>query len=219
MGAETHSVLMHRRQCIRDDVDDASDGTPGLRVNTMNATQSAGRLAAQPAQQPKPPRRSGKKLDKFVVTLIEDVQVPAREPGVLMALDAKEGTAGEARTTCSGRVDDSDAQVRKLIARQRTEECRGDRRPATRIVKAAEATIGVALAEYEGSKKIRGAGGQGGQRIRTAARLQLTHERSVYQAATARVEYAVAQFTREQGRGPVAGGGQRDRAAHHHGTR
>ena len=48
-------------------------------------------MAAQAAQPPKPQDATAEKLDKFVVTLIEDVQVPAREPGVLVALDAKKG--------------------------------------------------------------------------------------------------------------------------------
>jgi multidrug efflux pump subunit AcrA (membrane-fusion protein) len=61
-------------------------------------------------------------------------------------------------------------------------------------VKAADKTIGVAMAEYEGNKKIK-------DRVESAVsefelrRTLLTWERSVYQAETARVEFEMAQHT------------------------
>ena len=93
-----------------------------------------------------------------------------------------------------GHVDDSDAQARKLIADNELNSAQ-ETAASDANLKAAEATIGVALAEYEGSKKIRERADQAVSEFELR-RLQLTHERSVYQAATARVEYAVAQFTR-----------------------
>ncbi len=152
-------------------------------------------VAAQGVDAPVPAGATAVKLGNFVVTLIEDVRVPAREAGVLVSLDAEKGQVVQAGEVL-GRVDDSDAQVRKLIAES---ELKGAQEQAASdaSVKAAEATIGVALAEYEGSRKIK-------QRAEQAVsdfelrRYQLTHERSVYQADAARVEYAVAQFARSK---------------------
>lgn len=135
------------------------------------------------------------KLPNFVVTLIEDVRVPAREAGVLVALDAEKGELVQ-QGEVLGRVDDSDAQVRKLMADSELKSAQ-EQAASDANVKAAEATIGVALAEYEGSRKIK-------QRAEQAVsdfelrRYQLTHERSVYQAEAARVEYAMAQFARSK---------------------
>ncbi|MHB8866083.1 MAG: efflux RND transporter periplasmic adaptor subunit [Pirellulaceae bacterium] len=149
--------------------------------------------ALQDAPPATTPDATAVKLGNFVVTLIEDVRVPAREPGVLVALEAKKGQVVQ-QGDVLGHVDDSDAQARKLIAdnelKSAEEEAASD---AT--LKAAEATIGVALAEYEGSRKIRARAEQAVSEFELR-RLQLTHERSVYQAATAQVEYAVAQLTR-----------------------
>jgi multidrug efflux pump subunit AcrA (membrane-fusion protein) len=64
-------------------------------------------------------------------------------------------------------------------------------------LKAAEATIGVALAEYDGSRRIKERAEQAVSEFELR-RLQLTHERSVYQADNARVEYAVAQHARNK---------------------
>ncbi len=151
-------------------------------------------LAASQATQPAPATDpTAVKLGNFVVTLIEDVKVPAREPGVLMALDAKKGQLVQ-QGDVLGHVDDSDAQARKLIADNELNSAQ-ETAASDANLKAAEATIGVALAEYEGSKKIRERADQAVSEFELR-RLQLTHERSVYQAATARVEYAVAQFTR-----------------------
>ncbi len=55
------------------------------------------------------------KLSNFVVTLIDDVRVPARESGVLVALDAKKGQFVK-KDQVLGRIDDSDALIRKAIA-------------------------------------------------------------------------------------------------------
>ncbi len=151
-------------------------------------------VATQPAQQSPTPAGTGTKLArKFVVALIEDVQVPAREPGVLVVLDAKKGDFVQ-KDAVLGHVDDSDAQVRKLIADAELKSAQAQA-ASDASVKAADATIGVAKAEWEGDRKIK-------DRIENAVseyglrRSELTYERSIYQAETARVEYAVAQHTR-----------------------
>lgn len=152
-------------------------------------------LGPQAAQPPRSQHATEGRLDKFVVTLIEDVQVPAREPGVLVALDARKGQLVR-KDEVLGHVDDSDAQIRKLIA---TSELKAAETQAASDanLKAAEKTVGVALAEYEGNRRIK-------ERSENAVsefelrRTLLTHERSVFQAETARVEYEVAQHTRSK---------------------
>jgi macrolide-specific efflux system membrane fusion protein len=152
-------------------------------------------VAAQGTDAPVPADATAVKLRNFVVTLIEDVRVPAREAGVLVALDAQKGQLVKEGEVL-GRVDDSDAQVRKLIAESELKSAQ-EQAASDANVKAAEATIGVALAEYEGSRKIK-------QRAEQAVsdfelrRYQLTHERSIYQADAARVEFAMAQFARSK---------------------
>jgi multidrug resistance efflux pump len=165
----------------------------------MNATAallaSVMLVAAQPAKQPNAQNVTDKRLDKFVVTLIEDVQVPAREPGVLVALDAKKGQLVN-KDDVLGRIDDSDAQIRKLMADSELKSTQ-EQAASDANLKAAEATIGVALAEYDGSRRIKERAEQAVSEFELR-RLQLTHERSVYQADNARVEYAVAQHARNK---------------------
>jgi multidrug resistance efflux pump len=165
----------------------------------MNATAallaSVILVAAQPAKQPNAQNVTDKRLDKFVVTLIEDVQVPAREPGVLVALDAKKGQLVN-KDDVLGRIDDSDAQIRKLMADSELKSTQ-EQAASDANLKAAEATIGVALAEYDGSRRIKERAEQAVSEFELR-RLQLTHERSVYQADNARVEYAVAQHARNK---------------------
>jgi multidrug resistance efflux pump len=165
----------------------------------MNATAallaSVILVAAQPAKQPNAQNVMDKRLDKFVVTLIEDVQVPAREPGVLVALDAKKGQLVN-KDDVLGRIDDSDAQIRKLMADSELKSTQ-EQAASDANLKAAEATIGVALAEYDGSRRIKERAEQAVSEFELR-RLQLTHERSVYQADNARVEYAVAQHARNK---------------------
>jgi multidrug resistance efflux pump len=165
----------------------------------MNATAallaSVILVAAQPAKHPNAQNVTDKRLDKFVVTLIEDVQVPAREPGVLVALDAKKGQLVN-KDDVLGRIDDSDAQIRKLMADSELKSTQ-EQAASDANLKAAEATIGVALAEYDGSRRIKERAEQAVSEFELR-RLQLTHERSVYQADNARVEYAVAQHARNK---------------------
>lgn len=166
----------------------------------MNATAallaSIFLVAAQPAQPPKSSNGADKKLDKldkFVVALIEDVQVPARQPGVLVALEARYGQPVK-KDDVLGHIDDSDAQIRKLAAESELKSAE-EQATSDANLKAAEATVGVALAEYEGSRKIKECAEQAVSEFELR-RLQLTHDRSVYQAVNARVEYAVAQHAR-----------------------
>ena len=133
------------------------------------------------------------KLSNFVVTLIDDVRVPARESGVLVALDAKKGQFVK-KDQVLGRIDDSDALIRKAIAESELQVAEAQAASNANVL-AAEATIGVAKEEYEGSRDIRSHSDNAVSDFELR-RLKLTHERSRYQADVARVEHEVNQFTR-----------------------
>jgi multidrug resistance efflux pump len=133
-------------------------------------------------------------LRNFVVSPINDVNVSAREAGVLTKLDAEVGYVVKEGDTL-GHIDDSDAQIRKIIAEGELKVAQ-ETAASDASVKAARATIGVALAEFEGSKDMR-------QRLPDVVsdfevrRLKLTHERSVYQRDNAEVEHRVNSLTRD----------------------
>ncbi len=133
------------------------------------------------------------RLSNFVVTLIYDVRVPAREPGVLVKLDAKKGQIVQ-KDEVMGRVDDSDALIRKAIAESELAVA-STQAASNANVLAAEATIGVAKAEYEGTREIK-------MRAPNAIsdfeerRQKLTHEKSEFQRDVAKVEHEVNQLTR-----------------------
>ncbi|MGM0486146.1 MAG: efflux RND transporter periplasmic adaptor subunit [Planctomycetota bacterium] len=133
-----------------------------------------------------------RRLGNFVVAPIHEIQVPAREKGALVELAAERGNVVE-EDQLLGRVDDSDAQIRKRIAENEFKAARTQAQSDAEL-QAALATIGVAKAEYEGSKETR-------ELVKNAVseadlrRKKLTYERSQYQADTARVEYEVGQIT------------------------
>lgn len=132
------------------------------------------------------------RLPGFVVALIDDVNVAARESGVLTAVHVQEGQLVK-KGDVLGQVDDSDAKLRRLIAKSELisaeEQAKSDA-----SLKAAEATVGVARAEYEGTMEIK-------QRSPDAIsdfevrRKRLTHERSVYESINAQLEHKVAELT------------------------
>jgi RND family efflux transporter MFP subunit len=151
-------------------------------------------IAAQQAAPARPGAAAEVVFGDFVVTAIEDVRVPAREAGVLTELTAKKGTEVKLGDPL-GRIDDSDAQARKLIAEN---EYMGAKTEADSDanVKAAEATVGVAWEEYQSSKKIREKEPQAISEFEVRRQL-LTHDKSRYQADMAKVELAIAQLTRD----------------------
>jgi macrolide-specific efflux system membrane fusion protein len=72
-------------------------------------------LSAQPASGPPSDRSNVARLPHCLVSLIDDVDLPAQETGILQSLDVKEGD----RVTEGGvlaKIDDTDALVRKKAA-------------------------------------------------------------------------------------------------------
>ena len=150
-------------------------------------------VTGQAAERPDPSGATAVKLSNFVVTLIYDVRVPAREPGVLIALDAKKGQVVQ-KDEILGRIDDSDAQIRKLIADSELAGATAQADSDANLM-AAEITIGVAGEEYRGTLDIK-------SRVPNAVsdfeerRLKLTFDRAKYQRDVAKVEHEVSQLTR-----------------------
>jgi len=158
-------------------------------MNAMTTLFASLLLVAGPADQGEAPSRLG----NFVISPIYDVRVPAREPGALIALDAEKGDVVE-KGQVLGRVDDSDAQVRKIIAENELKVA--DTQAASDAdLQASLAAIEVAKAEWEGSQKInsRVEGARSDFQIR---RDRFTYERAQFQADSARVEHEVNQITR-----------------------
>jgi multidrug efflux pump subunit AcrA (membrane-fusion protein) len=146
-------------------------------------------LAAGQAEAADQPGRLG----NFVVTPIYDVRVPALEPGALIALDARKGDFVEEGQVL-GRVDDSDALIRKAVAQNELDAAVAQAESDAQLL-AAQATIGVAKAELEGSQRAR-------SRVEDAVseqevrRHELTYKRSQYEAESAAVTHEVNQITR-----------------------
>ena len=140
-----------------------------------------------------PGQQSAVRISNFVVTMIYDVRVPAREAGMLTRLDGEKGQEVKVNDEL-GHIDDSEALIRKLIAENELNAAEAQA-ASDANVRAAEATVDVAQTEYEQSKRIR-------QRVDDAIsefelrRSKLSHERSVHQAANAIVEHEVNQHTR-----------------------
>lgn len=132
------------------------------------------------------------RLGNFVITPIYDVRVPAREPGALIELQARKGQVVE-QGQVLGRVDDSDAQVRKLIAENELNAAK-TQAASEADVKAAEATVHVAEEEYKGSLAIQDIEEDAISEYQVR-RDELTWKRSQFQFEAAQVEYQINQIT------------------------
>ncbi len=118
----------------------------------------------------------------------------ARESGVLVSLDAREGQVVTKNEKLAN-IDDSDAQIRKIIAENELKVAE-EQADSDASVKAADATIGVAKEEYEDSKYMRRRSPNSVSEFEVR-RLDLTHKRSVYQHENAEVEHRVDILTRD----------------------
>jgi multidrug resistance efflux pump len=178
---------------------------PTRRIHLIVLLTIAASVHAALAQQPTPARTeqpSARDADSwsrkivhphFVVSLIDDTNVAAQEEGVLISLDKKEGQLVK-KDDKLAQIDDSDAQIRRIIAENELkiaiEESNSDA-----DLKAAQATVGVAQAEYDGSREIRDRSSDAIS-VFEVRRLKLTQERSEYQAANAEVQFRISQLTK-----------------------
>ncbi len=136
-------------------------------------------------------------MSDFVVSLIYDVNVSAREAGILVKLGAREGQV-VSKDEVLAHVDDSDAQIRKIIAENELKVAE-EQAGSDASVKAAQATIGVAQEEYEDSKYMRRRSPNSVSEFEVR-RLDLTHKRSIYQHENAEVEHRVDILARDMKR-------------------
>jgi len=155
-------------------------------VLVFMALALSGQLRGQPSRATEPT------MEDCLVTLIEDVDVPSQEAGVLVELNAKEGqqvVMGEAL----GRIDDSQARSEMVVAE--FERDAAEAKAKSDIdVRYAKAATKVAEAEYlkalDAVRKVPGS---------IAAvelnRLQLTHRRAELQIEQAQLERVISDLT------------------------
>lgn len=148
--------------------------------------------AAVVLAQPAPGNRTTKQLDGCLVTLIEEVRVPAEEEGRLVALEAREGLYVEAETVL-GLIDDTMAQMQQKVAKAQYDEAQlqADSEIAIEVaIKAAQ----VLQAEYEqaidANRKARGA-----LSLAEVRRRWFAWDRSKSEIDQARMDREVAKLT------------------------
>jgi multidrug efflux pump subunit AcrA (membrane-fusion protein) len=126
------------------------------------------------------------------ITAIRDIEVPARQPGVLEKLVVREGQMVK-KGDVLGAIDDSDAQLR-LEAARREYEAAAEQAKDDVKVQEARATEAVARAEHEDSLQTnkRSPGAVPETQLR---REELTATRAGLQAKVAEMEFAVARIT------------------------
>jgi multidrug efflux pump subunit AcrA (membrane-fusion protein) len=131
-------------------------------------------------------------LDRCLVSLIEEVEVPAREAGVLVALDASEGMHVEAGMRL-GQIADAQAQAQLRV--KQAEYDRAKEQAENDInVRYAQAAAKVAEADYqqavEANQKVPGAVPQADVR-----RLLLNYRKAMLQIEQASFEQSLARLT------------------------
>lgn len=134
------------------------------------------------------------KLPHCIVSLIDHVNLPARQPGVLKELKAKEGMIVNEEDFL-GKVDDQDALLRKKAAEHRLAVAK-EKATNDAELKAAQKIIEVAKAEYEESVAINKR--SPGTIPETQMRRQfLQWERSVLDAVVAEMNIEVAKLEQQ----------------------
>lgn len=134
------------------------------------------------------------RLTHCLVSLIDDVRVPAQEAGVLIALEAREGLDVEAGTLLA-RINDSKAQYQRDIALAQQQMAQEKARNDV-DVRYAEAAAKVAEYEYrvneEANEKVPGA-----RSLTELKRLLLAHHRAVLQIEQSQHMQKLAQMEAE----------------------
>ena len=133
-------------------------------------------------------------IEHCLVSLVDEVQLPAEDQGVLATVDVQEGdrvTKGQV----VARIDDTQAQKQRQAAEIEYREAKSQAENDV-IIRAAIASAGVARAEYDKALEAnrREPGAIPEIEVR---RLHLTHERSVLQIEQAELDFATAGSTAE----------------------
>jgi multidrug resistance efflux pump len=159
-------------------------------------------LAIQPAAETEPVTDGAyATFDRSKVLLIDDVEIPAEQAGVLKALHLENGTRVQegvevAEGELLGRLDDKDALARKRAAGLDEQVAEAEKRKSLVAIKSADATVKVADAEHEESLAVNA-------RIENAIpatqlrRQQLTKERASAELDVAHSDSETAGLTVE----------------------
>jgi multidrug resistance efflux pump len=161
----------------------------------MLALALTGPVSQQPvAQQPDESTAPAVKVSHCVVTLIGEMRVPARTPGVLASLVPHEGEVVRLNDPIAS-IDSRDAEKRMNIAKfeylSAEQQAKNDIR-----VRAAEASEEVALANYQKSQKVV-TNSPGAISDTEISRLRLEHKHADLQIDLAKLEFDVAGSTRD----------------------
>ncbi len=158
-------------------------------------------LAAAPPQGNAPAKENVAHLSQCVVSLIDEVEVPARVAGVLMTLQTEDGAAVReglrvSRRQLLGKLDDADALARQKAAELEHRVAEGEAKKAEAGISAADATVAVAGAEVQESEAINRKA-KGSIPPTQLRRQQLTEQRAKTEADVARREAETASLTVE----------------------
>jgi multidrug resistance efflux pump len=148
--------------------------------------------AAQLARNDNPPSRESTRVAHCLVSLIQDVQVPAQEAGVLTSLTVREGqhvTTDE----LMGQIDDATAQMQRDAA---TIQLRAamERAEDDIEVRFSAAAHDVAEAEFQEKKVVNDKVPNAVSKMELR-RLELTRQRALLQIDKSRMEQRVARMT------------------------
>ena len=158
-------------------------------------------MAGQPANDATPPSSDVAQVAHAVVSLIDTVQVPAQQPGVLRSLELPDGTQIKEGVEVEsgqllGSLDSKDALARQRAAKAEHAVAVGEWEKAKVAIKAADKTVEVAEAEVAESESVnlRAKGTVPDTQVR---RQKLTVERAAAEAMVAHSDVRTAELTIE----------------------
>jgi macrolide-specific efflux system membrane fusion protein len=138
-------------------------------------------------------------VSQCVVSLIDEVEVPARVAGVLMTLQLEDGTEVReglrvTKKQLLGRLDDADALARQKAAGLEHQVSQAEAKKSESSIASADATVAVAGAEVQESEAVnrRAKGAVPPTQLR---RQQLTEQRARMEADVARRDAETATLT------------------------
>jgi multidrug resistance efflux pump len=152
-------------------------------------------VAAMPLAFGQTPAASGKRtveVREALVTMLEDVQVPASELGMLTAIHVKEGQQVDEETLLAD-IDNRESIARQLIAQGELEAAQAQAE-STAEIEVAEKAIDVAKAELESMKEIRDKN-PGAVSLTELRKFQFQLERAQAQLKLAITEQNIARLT------------------------
>jgi multidrug resistance efflux pump len=170
-------------------------------VQVLCSLLAAAVVAAAPPEGNGPPKGNVAHLSQCVVSLIDEVELPARVAGVLMTLQLEDGTKVREGLRVSkkqllGKLDDADALARQKAAELEHRVAEGEAKKAEAGISAADATVSVAGAEVQESEAINRKA-KGSIPPTQLRRQQLTEQRAKTEADVARREAETASLTVE----------------------